>query len=346
MSASYQSILWNRNKKVYDAILIGFVVLYLSLFITLSLIVHPQITQETLIIRSTATLALLLLHIILSIGPLARLNPVFLPLLYNRRHLGVTMFCVGAVHGIFSIIQFHALGNINPVVSVFVSNTHFSSLTKFPFQVFSFFGLMVFFLMAITSHDFWLHNLGPRVWKTLHMMVYFAYISIILHVMLGIIQYETSPVLVSLIGVGMISIIALHLIASGKERNEDRVSANATLNGFVNVCRVNDIQDNRAKVVCLDKERIAIFKYYGKLSAVSNVCKHQNGPLGEGRIIDGCITCPWHGYQYLPHNGSSPPPFKEKVATYDVKIVGQEVWVNPKPYPDGTEVIPAMLKSN
>ena len=25
--------------------------------------------------------------------------------------------------------------------------------------------------------------------------------------------------------------------------------------------------------------------------------------------MDGCITCPWHGYQYLPHNGQSPPPF-------------------------------------
>jgi hypothetical protein len=24
------------------------------------------------------------------------------------------------------------------------------------------------------------------------------------------------------------------------------------------------------------------------------------GPLGEGKIIDGCVTCPWHGYQYLP----------------------------------------------
>ncbi len=344
MSASYQSILWNRNKKVYDGILIGFVVLYLFLFVLLSLIVHPQITQETLIIRSTATLALLLLHIILIIGPLARLNPIFLPLLYNRRHLGVTMFCVAAVHGIFSIIQFHALGNSNPIISVFVSNTHFNSLTKFPFQIFGFFGLIIFFLMAITSHDFWLHNLGPRVWKTLHMMVYFAYFSIILHVMLGIIQYETSPVLVSLIAFGMIGIIALHLMASSKEHQEDRILTGHALNGFVNVCRVDDIQNNRAKVVCLDKERIAIFKYDGKLSAISNVCKHQNGPLGEGHVIDGCITCPWHGYQYLPHNGSSPPPFKEKVATYDVKVVGQDVWVNPKPYPDGTEVVPAMSK--
>jgi nitrite reductase/ring-hydroxylating ferredoxin subunit len=29
----------------------------------------------------------------------------------------------------------------------------------------------------------------------------------------------------------------------------------------------------------------------------------QNGPLGEGRIVDGCITCPWHGYQYRPDTG-------------------------------------------
>jgi nitrite reductase/ring-hydroxylating ferredoxin subunit len=133
-------------------------------------------------------------------------------------------------------------------------------------------------------------------------------------------------------------------MASSKEHREDSVLTNHSLNGFVNVCQVGDIQNNRAKVVCLDKERIAIFKYDGKLSAISNVCKHQNGPLGEGRVIDGCITCPWHGYQYLPHNGSSPPPFKEKVATYDVKVVGHDVWVNPKPYPDGTEVIPVMIK--
>jgi sulfoxide reductase heme-binding subunit YedZ len=93
----------------------------------------------------------------------------------------------------------------------------------------------------------------------------------------------------------------------------------------------------------LNGERIAIFKYSNKLSAISNVCKHQNGPLGEGRIVDGCITCPWHGYQYLPHNGSSPPPFKEKVATYDVKILGKEVWVNPVAYPDGTEREPAII---
>ncbi len=342
MSASYQSILWNRQKKIYDLVLVCFVVAYISIFITTTAVLDPDVTQETLIIRSTSTLALLLLHVILCIGPLARLNPVFLPLLYNRRHLGVTMFFIGAIHGTFSIIQFHSLGNINPILSLFLSNTHYESFIKFPFEVFGFFALIIFFLMAITSHDFWLHNLSPRVWKTLHMFVYIAYLSIILHVMLGVIQYETSPVLVVLLAVGFVAVTILHLAAGRREQLNDREQIEVK-NDFVKVCNIDDIADNRAKVVALNGERIAIFKYSNKLSAISNVCKHQNGPLGEGRIVDGCITCPWHGYQYLPHNGSSPPPFKEKVATYDVKLVGKEVWLNPVAYPDGTEREPATI---
>jgi nitrite reductase/ring-hydroxylating ferredoxin subunit/DMSO/TMAO reductase YedYZ heme-binding membrane subunit len=336
MSASYQSILWNRQKRIYDLILAAFVLLYLALFAVITLITHPETTQETVIIRSTSTLALLLLHIILCIGPLARLNTIFLPLLYNRRHLGVTMFCIGAIHGIFAIIQFHALGNINPVISVFVSNTQYDSLTKFPFEIFGAVALLIFFLMAITSHDFWLHNLTPKVWKVLHMCVYIAYASIILHVVLGVIQYETSPVLGVMLGLGFTTVSTLHIIAGHKESRKDH-EALAADPMFVKVCSVHEIQEKRAKVVSLNGERIAIFKYDNKLSAISNVCKHQNGPLGEGKIVDGCITCPWHGYQYLPHNGSSPPPFKEKVATFDVKIINQEVWVNPAAYPEGTE---------
>jgi methionine sulfoxide reductase heme-binding subunit len=343
MSASYQSILWNRQKKIYDWVLFGFIVVYLGTFILCNLIVNPEITQETLIIRAFGTLAILLLHIILMIGPLARLNTVFLPLLYNRRHLGVTMFFMAAIHGIFSIVQFHSLGNINPILSVFVSNIHYESLTKFPFQALGFLALIIFFLMAITSHDFWLHNLSPRIWKTLHMMVYIAYTLIILHVLLGVLQFETSPVLVSMLAAGMITIIILHLLASGMEFQKDKPFASQAIDYYVMVCSVDEIKENRAKVACLDNERIAIFKYGNKVSAVSNVCKHQNGPLGEGKIIDGCITCPWHGYQYLPNNGSSPPPFKEKVATYKVKVVDGKIWVDRRPFPEGTEIEPAII---
>ncbi len=337
MSAGYTAVGWNRQKKIYDRIIFSFCVLYLSTFVVITAFINPDYTFETVLIRSTSTLAVLLLHIILSIGPLTRINKKMLPLLYNRRHLGVTMFCIAAVHGVFSIIQFHALSNVNPFVSLFTSNTNFFSLSGFPFQALGFFALIIFFLMAITSHDFWLHNLTPKLWKTLHMFVYAAYFLMVMHIMLGVIQYETHPVFVLLIAAGALWLTGLHLFAAKKEVTKDNEKFSAEKDAFVEVCSVNDFEEGRAKIFCIDTERIAVYKHENKLYAIHNVCKHQGGPLGEGKIIDGCITCPWHGYQYLPHNGQSPPPFTEKVNTYDVKIEGTKVWLNPKPFAEGTE---------
>jgi nitrite reductase/ring-hydroxylating ferredoxin subunit/DMSO/TMAO reductase YedYZ heme-binding membrane subunit len=345
MSVSYKAVLWNRQKKHYDRLIFAFCTMYLIIFAGFTLGFNPQVTFETLLIRSTSTLAVLLLHVVLSIGPLSRLNKKFLPLLYNRRHLGVTMFFIAAIHGVFSIMQFHALGNVNPIVSLLTSNTRFGSVSGFPFQALGFFALIIFFLMAITSHDFWLHNLSPKLWKTLHMFVYLAYFLIVMHVMLGVIQYETNPVFVIILILGSGTLITLHLVAGLREVKKDNTKFALQKKGFVMVCDVNDILEDRAKMFCIDKERIAVYKTNGTLYAINNVCKHQNGPLGEGKVIDGCITCPWHGYQYLPHNGQSPPPFKEKVSTYDVKLEGTAVWINPNPYPEGTERPGAVIEN-
>ena len=343
MSASYAAVGWNRQKKIYDWLIAGFCISYLVLFIALTLLFNEQATFETVLLRSTSTLAVLLLHVILAIGPLCRLNRKFLPLLYNRRHLGVTMFTLALIHGAFGIFQFHSLSNTNAIVSLFTSNTSFGSLAAFPFQALGFFALVIFFLMAITSHDFWLHNLSPKIWKTLHMFVYLAYLLVVMHVMLGVIQYEKNPVFVMMIAAGATTLIVLHLLAGSKERKLDNQTFQWQTEEFVYVCNVNDIDDNRAKIFCIDKERIAIYRYENKLFAIHNVCKHQGGPLGEGKIIDGCITCPWHGYQYLPQNGQSPPPFQEKVSTYDVKVIEGKVWLNPKPFAEGMERPGALL---
>jgi len=344
MSASYSAVGWNRQKKIYDWIIFSFCVVYLVTFITLTTIFNPNYTFETVLIRSTSTLAVLILHVILSIGPLTRINKKFLPLLYNRRHLGVTMFCIITIHAVFGILQFHSLGNVNPLLSLFTSNTHYNSIADFPFQALGFFAFIIFFLMAITSHDFWLHNLSPKVWKTLHMFVYLAYFLVVMHVMLGVIQYETNPVFIMIMIIGAVTLITLHLIAGLKEVKKDNIEYTLKENGFVFVCSVNEIEESRAKIFCIDKERIAVYKHENKLYAIHNVCKHQGGPLGEGKILDGCITCPWHGYQYLPHNGQSPPPFTEKVNTYEVKIIDNKVWLNPSPFPEGTEQPGAVIK--
>lgn len=337
MSTAYSAVGWNRQKKIYDGWIAAFCITYLALFISLTLLFNSEATFETILIRSSSTLAVLLLHIILSIGPLTRLNKKFMPLLYNRRHLGVTMFSFAAVHGIFSIIQFHSLSNTNPILSLFLSNTNYGSVPAFPFQALGFFALIIFFLMAITSHDFWLHNLSPIVWKTLHMFVYAAYILVVMHVMLGVVQYEKNPAFVLILFIGSASLIILHLLAGLKERKIDKMKFKLQEDGFVYVCEADEIEDSRAKIFCIDQERIAVYRHEHKLYAIHNVCKHQGGPLGEGKIVDGCITCPWHGYQYLPQNGQSPPPFKEKVSTYDVRVNNNKVWLNPTAYAEGTE---------
>jgi nitrite reductase/ring-hydroxylating ferredoxin subunit/DMSO/TMAO reductase YedYZ heme-binding membrane subunit len=320
------------------------VLTYLALFVGLGSWIHPYATVETLLIRGLGTAGLSLLHVILSIGPLCRLDRRFLPLLYNRRHLGVTMFLLGLAHGIFALIQFPGFGNVNPMVSLLVSNTRYDSLAQFPFQQLGALALLILFLMAATSHDFWLHNLTPVVWKRLHMGVYVAYGLLITHVVLGVLQSETSPLLAGLLGVGIVTVIGLHLTAAFRERRVDTAFL-ASRDGFVEVCLVESIRENRARVVSSGGERIAVFRYDGKVSALSNVCAHQNGPLGEGKIIDGCVTCPWHGYQYLPGSGTSPPPFHEKVATYRVKVIDGKVFLHPQANPPGTPVEPERIES-
>lgn len=342
MSHAYTSIGWNRQKRIYDLSVVSGIASYLALFVGIGFAVHPNATIETLLIRGLGTCALLMLHVVLAIGPLARLSPRFLPLLYNRRHLGVMVFLVALAHGVFSIVQFHALGDVNPLVSVLTANTRYASLADFPFQPLGLVALAILFLMAATSHDFWLANLTAPTWKRLHMCVYVAYGLIVAHVLLGVLQAETSPILAATLGAGMVAVLGLHLAAGSREKALDRELAPGA-SGLVDVCSVDDIPDNRAHIATLSGERVAIFKYDGKVSAISNVCQHQNGPLGEGRIIDGCVTCPWHGYQYLPETGASPPPFTEKVPTFEVKIVNGRVLVDPKPHAAGTYCEPARI---
>ena len=342
MSISYQAVGWNRTKKIYDGILASGLVVYLGVFVGIGSLVHQNATAETLLLRGLGTAALLLLHIILCIGPLCRLDRRFPPLLYNRRHLGVTMFVLALAHSTFSIFQFHALGNINPPVSLFASNTRYTSFPDFPFQTLGFLALVILFVMAATRHDFWLHNLTAPVWKRLHMLVYVAYALLIAHVTLGALQSEGRPILASVLGVGLTVVTALHVTSAVVERRKDTGRAPEAA-GYIAVCTVEKIPEKRASVVSRGGERVAVFKYDGNISAMSNVCQHQNGPLGERKIIDGCVTCPWHGYQYLPDSGASPPPFTEKVPMYRTRVVGSQVFVHPSPLPPDTRVGPSVI---
>jgi nitrite reductase/ring-hydroxylating ferredoxin subunit len=42
----------------------------------------------------------------------------------------------------------------------------------------------------------------------------------------------------------------------------------------------------------------AVFDIGGELLVTDNACPHNGGPLADGLVRDGVVTCPWHWYSY------------------------------------------------
>jgi methionine sulfoxide reductase heme-binding subunit len=335
VSAGFVAIQWNRHKLVYDAVAVAAIGLYLGSYLLLT----SGVTWEIQRLRAFGSCAFLMLTVILAIGPLARLDRRFLPLLYNRRHFGVLTFLVAISHAVLVLGWYHQGGRIAPLLSILTSSAHYASFIGFPFEALGFAALAILFVMAATSHDFWLAYLSPPVWKAIHMAVYLAYGLLVLHVALGALQEDHGVLLPLMLGGSFLAVASLHILAAGREAPVDAGSAAAA--GWLVVGPAADIPEGRARIVVpAAGERIAVFRHGGRLSAVSNVCAHQNGPLGEGRITDGCITCPWHGFQFRPEDGCAPPPFTDKIPTYRLRLEDGVVQVDPNPLPPGTRVEP------
>ncbi len=349
MSSSYRVVNWTASKRAYDVALAAGVALFVLLFVLLGkLALAPEraISDPILLLRALGACAFLMLHVTLCIGPLARLDRRFLPLLYNRRHLGIATFTIALLHALLVALWYHGFGVVQPLESLLNSNVQYGSLRAFPFEALGVIALAILFIMAATSHDFWLHNLSPRAWKRLHMLVYPAYAMLVMHVALGAVQTEKSAVYPLLTGLGAAIVAGLHVAAGRREAARDKPSA-MPAETWVDAGCVDEIREGRARTICLpgeQGERVAVYRHQGKISVMTNVCVHQGGPLGEGKIVGGCVTCPWHGYQYLPHNGQSPPPFTEKVATHRVKVEGRRIMIDPRPLPAGTPVEPARFE--
>src|SRR5207247_5770858 len=240
MSAGFRAVQCNRANLVYHGILLAGVVLYIGAYLTLVYWLAPPKDQPAAIdlrIRAFGTCAFFMLTMILSIGPLTRLD----------RRL-------------------------------------------------------------------------PPVWKGLHMALYVAYGLVVMHVALGVMQYDHNPFIPAMLASGFACVTMLHLVAGWRERGGDCAGARGS-EGWLSVGPPLSIPDKGARIVAApDGERIAVFRDGAQIGALSNLCAHQHGPIGEGRIIDGCVTCPWHGYQYRLKDGCAPPPFTEKLVTYRVRV--------------------------
>lgn len=346
MSHGYRMVQWTPFKKSFDLVLAAGVASFIAAFVFAASAAQApgeSFTPIQLAIRAFGAAAFALLTLILCIGPLARLSPRFTPLLYNRRHLGVTCFLLALIHAVLVVIWYHSFSSVNPLVSLLVSNPRYDALQGFPFEALGLGALVILLVLAVTSHDFWNANLGPVAWKTIHMGVYAAYPLLVGHIVLGAVQAERGMVYAGFTAASAALVAGLHLWTGLREWGSDGARAERE-EGWIEVGPAAAIADGRARIVAPPQgERIAVFRDGDKIFAIANACRHQGGPLGEGKIVDGCVVCPWHGFQYRPQDGCSPPPYTEKVATYRTRIVAGVVYVHEEALAPGTPVEPSII---
>jgi nitrite reductase/ring-hydroxylating ferredoxin subunit/DMSO/TMAO reductase YedYZ heme-binding membrane subunit len=336
MSVGFSAVQWNRRKLIYDGILIAGVMLFIGTFMTVGALRKPPADMPAWInlrIKAFGTCAFTMLTIILTIGPLARLDRRFLPLLYNRRHFGVLTFLVALVHAYSVVDWFAAQGAMGDLMTEMVASPGYGKFIGFPIKALGLTGLSILFLLAATSHDFWLAFLTPRIWKALHMALYLAYGVLVMHVALGVMQEDRRVFIPILLGGSSLAVTLLHIAAAWRERE-----AAQEHDGWLVVGPPASIPDKAARLVSAPNgERIAVFRDGDQIGALTNLCAHQNGPLGEGCIRNGLVTCPWHGYEYRLEDGCAPPPFTEKLATYRVRLRDGVIEVDPNALPPGTK---------
>lgn len=100
------------------------------------------------------------------------------------------------------------------------------------------------------------------------------------------------------------------------------------MSSFVAVASVADIPDS-GKLLCEVGDRLVVVVRVGdEYFCLDDVCTHDGGPLGEGRLDGFEIACPRHGARFDVRNGwAKTMPATENTAAHEVRVEGDQILV-------------------
>ncbi|MHA7278166.1 Rieske (2Fe-2S) protein [Arthrobacter sp. MDT2-2] len=106
--------------------------------------------------------------------------------------------------------------------------------------------------------------------------------------------------------------------------NVNRTAGHEAPKDWTRVASDADIVEGGRQLVEANGVPILLLRHGGRLTAMDSVCNHLGGPLQDGPIEDGCITCPWHQSMFRLDDGKNyrgpaavPQPVYETRVTSD-----------------------------
>ena len=66
----------------------------------------------------------------------------------------------------------------------------------------------------------------------------------------------------------------------------------------------DDLTEGTPTLRTVDGNQLLLVRTGLRIDAIGDRCAHQGGPLHEGELSDGCVTCPWHGSRFRLTDGS------------------------------------------
>ncbi len=93
------------------------------------------------------------------------------------------------------------------------------------------------------------------------------------------------------------------------------------------VCTVAELPIGQSKRAEINEREIALFHTDDGFFALDNTCPHKGGPLAEGTLHEGKVTCPWHQWHFELKTGVCTNIPGQKVNTYKITIENDELFI-------------------
>ncbi len=105
-----------------------------------------------------------------------------------------------------------------------------------------------------------------------------------------------------------------------------------TERAWADVGSVEELADRPLRQVTVGRTKVALCHRDDTFTAISGVCNHVAGPLGEGHLDGDYVVCPWHGWKFHCRTGEGEPGFEEdRVPVHEVRVEAGRVLVALEP---------------